>query len=66
MSTSKPGLRQPHGTGDRDKSERINRARKFMRAYKKAFAGFSDLEMLLLDGIILDGPGKRRGLAHTS
>jgi hypothetical protein len=37
-----------------------------MRAYKKAFGGFSDLEMLLLDGIILDGPSKRRGLARSS
>jgi hypothetical protein len=31
-----------------------------MRAYKKAFGGFSDEEMLLLDGIVLDLPGERR------
>jgi len=65
VSISKPGRRGPGRAGDRG-AERIGRARKIMRAYKKAFGGFSDLEMILLDGIILDGPSNRRGLARSS
>lgn len=34
------------------------RSEEILRAYQKAFSGFSDEEMLLLDGVVL-GPGKR-------
>jgi post-segregation antitoxin (ccd killing protein) len=36
------------------------RSEEVLSAYKKAFRGFSDEEMLLLDGTVLDRPGKRR------
>jgi post-segregation antitoxin (ccd killing protein) len=32
------------------------RSEEVLSAYKKAFSGFSDEEMLLLDGIVLDPP----------
>jgi len=35
------------------------RSEEILNAYKKAFGGFSDEEMLLLDGIVLDQPRKR-------
>ena len=35
------------------------RSEEILNAYKKAFGGFSEDEMLLLDGIVLDQPRKR-------
>jgi post-segregation antitoxin (ccd killing protein) len=35
------------------------RSEEILNAYKKSFGGFSDEEMLLLDGIVLDQPRKR-------
>jgi hypothetical protein len=35
------------------------RSEEILNAYKRAFGGFSDEEMLLLDGIVLDQPRKR-------
>jgi len=31
-----------------------------LKAYRKAFTGFTDEEMLVLDGILLEPAGKRR------
>jgi hypothetical protein len=36
------------------------RSEQVLRAYKKAFAGFSDQEMLILDGVSLDPVGKHK------
>ena len=36
------------------------RSKEVLRAYKKAFGSFSDEEMLVLDGIILEPAAKRR------
>jgi post-segregation antitoxin (ccd killing protein) len=35
------------------------RSEEILNAYKTAFGGFSEEEMLLLDGIVLDQPRKR-------
>jgi hypothetical protein len=35
------------------------RSEEILNAYKMAFGGFSEEEMLLLDGIVLDQPRKR-------
>jgi post-segregation antitoxin (ccd killing protein) len=35
------------------------RSEEVLNAYKKAFTGFSDLEMLVLDGILLESATKR-------
>ncbi len=61
---SKQGRFRPRRTADKEASlthaRGVGRGRRIMRAYKKAFGGFSDEEMLLLDGIVLDLPGERR------
>jgi len=36
------------------------RSQQVLDAYRKAFGRFSDEEMLLLDGIVLESPRKRR------
>jgi hypothetical protein len=36
------------------------RSEEILSAYKKAFSGFSEEELLLLDGVVLDPPRKRR------
>jgi post-segregation antitoxin (ccd killing protein) len=36
------------------------RSEEILSAYKKAFTGFSEEELLLLDGVVLDPPRKRR------
>jgi hypothetical protein len=36
------------------------RSEQILRAYKKAFAGFSDQEMLILDGVSLDPASKHK------
>ena len=38
----------------RERSEQV------LNAYRRAFGGFSEEEMLLVDGIVLDTPTKRR------
>jgi len=35
------------------------RSEEVLSAYKKAFTGFSDEEMLVLDGILIEPAGKR-------
>jgi hypothetical protein len=39
---------------------RVERSEEILSAYKKAFEGFSEEELLLLDGIVLDQPRGRR------
>ena len=36
------------------------RSEEILSAYRKAFTGFSEEELLLLDGVVLDPPRKRR------
>jgi hypothetical protein len=36
------------------------RSEEVLNSYRRAFGGFSDEEMMLLDGIILDPPERRR------
>jgi len=36
------------------------RSEEILSAYKKAFSGFSEEELQLLDGVVLDSPRKRR------
>ena len=36
------------------------RSHEVLSAYKRAFTGFSDEEMLVLDGVALDPPSRRR------
>lgn len=36
------------------------RSEQVLNAYKKAFAGFSDEEMMVLDGVVLEPAPKRR------
>jgi hypothetical protein len=36
------------------------RSDEILSAYKRAFAGFSDEEMLVLDGVLLEPPARRR------
>jgi hypothetical protein len=36
------------------------RSEQVLSAYKKAFAGFSDVEMLVLDGVLLEPVAKRK------
>ena len=36
------------------------RSEEILNAYRKAFTGFSEEELLLLDGVVLDPPRKRR------
>ena len=38
----------------------MERSEQVLNAYKKAFSGFSDEEMMVLDGVVLAPPGKRR------
>jgi hypothetical protein len=41
-----------------DSLTQTGRSEEILSAYTKAFAGFSDEEMLLLDGIVLEPPGE--------
>ena len=36
------------------------RSEQVLQSYKKAFAGFSDAEMMVLDGILIEPAAKRR------
>ena len=36
------------------------RSNEVLSAYKRAFTGFSDEEMLVLDGVVLEPPSRRR------
>jgi hypothetical protein len=38
----------------------VERSEEILSAYKKAFEGFSEEELLLLDGIVLDQPRGRK------
>jgi hypothetical protein len=44
----------------RGNQARVERSEERLSAYKKAFEGFSEEELLLLDGIVLDQPRGRR------